>query len=73
MRKKAMWYFFPYLFSLQSFSSLLSWIPDFIKEASTTVVTTPDALKVAEGLFNYGSAFHVHVNTSVTILRSNKW
>ena len=40
-----MWYFFPYLFSLQSFSSLFSWTADFIKEASTSVVTTPDALK----------------------------
>ncbi|HEV8084870.1 MAG TPA: hypothetical protein VGP55_16800 [Chitinophagaceae bacterium] len=73
MRKNAVRYFFPYLFSLQSFSSLLSWTPDFIKEASTTVVITPDALKVAGGLFNYGSASHLHVNTSVTIFRSNKW
>lgn len=55
MRKNAKWYF-PYLFSLQSFSSLLSWTPDFIKEASTTVVITPYALKVAGGLFIYGSA-----------------
>ncbi len=65
MIKNARWYFFPYLFSLQFFSGLLSWTPDFIKEASTIVVIIPDALKVAGGLFNYGSASHVHVNTSV--------
>ena len=31
-------------FSLQSFSQLLSWIPDFIRESITSVVVMVDAL-----------------------------
>ncbi len=56
---------FLFLFSLQSFSQLLSWSPDFIQESSTPVVITMDATKGNQGLLNYTPVTDVYVHIGV--------
>lgn len=63
--KKALLVSFAFLFSLQSFSQLLSWSPDFIQENSTPVVITMDAAKGNQGLLNYTPTSDVYVHIGV--------
>ncbi len=44
MKKVLLSSFILVFFSLQSFSQLLSWTPDLIREISTTVVSTVDEI-----------------------------
>ena len=53
------------LITFQSFSQLLSWSPDFIREASTPVVITMDATKGNQGLLNYTPTSDVYVHIGV--------
>jgi Secretion system C-terminal sorting domain/Carbohydrate-binding module 48 (Isoamylase N-terminal domain) len=52
-------------FSLQSFSQLLSWTPNFIQENSDPVVITVDATKGNHGLLNYNATSDVYIHTGV--------
>ena len=63
--KKALLVSFSFLFTFQSFSQLLSWTPDFIREASTPVVITMDATKGNKGLLNYTPTSDVYVHIGV--------
>ena len=63
--KKALLVSFAFLFSLQSFSQLLSWTPNFIQESSTPVVITVDATKGNQGLLNYTPTSDVYVHIGV--------
>jgi 1,4-alpha-glucan branching enzyme len=65
MKKTLLGSFILIFFSLQSFSQLLSWTPDFIQESSTTVVITVDATKGNQGLLNYTPTTDVYVHTGV--------
>ena len=65
MKKALLSSFISILFSLQSFSQLLSWAPDFIQESSDPVVITVDASKGNHGLFNYNAPADVYVHTGV--------
>jgi 1,4-alpha-glucan branching enzyme len=63
--KKALLVSFAFLFSLQTFSQLLSWTPDFIQESSSTVVIIVDATKGNQGLLNYTPTSDVYVHIGV--------
>jgi 1,4-alpha-glucan branching enzyme len=65
MKKALLGSFILIFFSLQSFSQLLSWTPDFIQEGSTPVVITVDATKGNQGLLNYTPTTDVYVHTGV--------
>ncbi len=53
------------LFSLQSFSQLLSWSPNFPVESTSTFTITVDAAKGNQGLLNYTPTTDVYVHTGV--------
>lgn len=53
------------LFSLQSFSQLLTWTPNFPVESSTPVVITVDAAKGNQGLLNYTPVTDMYVHIGV--------
>ena len=60
--KKSLLSFFIILFSVQSFSQLLSWTPDFAQESTTSFTITVDANKGNQGLLNYNPAdVYVHI------------
>lgn len=60
--KKSILIFFILQFSLQSFSQLLSWTPDFALENTTSFTITMDANKGNKGLLNYNPAdVYVHI------------
>lgn len=63
--KKALLVSFAFLFSLQSFSQLLSWTPSFPQESSDPVVITVDATKGNQGLLNYTPTSDVYVHIGV--------
>jgi glycosidase len=65
MKKALPFSFILIFFSLQSFSQLLSWTPDFIQESSTPVVITVDATKGSQGLLNYSPASDIYVHIGV--------
>src|SRR6478672_6138769 len=61
----------PFLFiTLIAQSQLLSWTPDFIKEASTPVVITMDANYGNKGLLNYTPTTDVYVHIGVITNKS---
>lgn len=65
MKKALLGSFILIFFSLQSFSQLLSWTPDFIQESSTPVVITVDATKGNQGLLNYTPTSDIYVHIGV--------
>ncbi len=72
--KKSLLSFFIILFSIQSFSQLLSWAPDFAVENTTPFTITVDATKGNQGLLNYNAAdvyVHIGVITNLSTSASN--
>src|SRR5664279_2628755 len=65
MKKALLCSFILIYFSVQSFSQLLSWTPNFIQEGSTPVVITMDATKGNQGLLNYTPTSDVYVHIGV--------
>jgi 1,4-alpha-glucan branching enzyme len=63
--KKTLLISYAILFSLQSFSQLLSWTPGFPQESSIPVVITVDATKGSHGLLNYTPTSDVYVHIGV--------
>jgi len=63
--KKTLLISYAILFSLQSFSQLLSWTPGFPQESSSPVVITVDATKGNHGLLNYTPTSDVYVHIGV--------
>lgn len=53
------------LLSLDSFSQLLTWTPDFPQESTGSVIITVDAAKGNQGLLNYTPTTDVYVHTGV--------
>ncbi|MDQ2720363.1 MAG: alpha-amylase family glycosyl hydrolase [Bacteroidota bacterium] len=70
--KKYLLIFFTLLFSLQSFSQLLSWTPAFPVESTTPFIITVDASKGNQGLLNYNPAdVYVHIGVITNLSTSS--
>ena len=63
--RKTLLVFIGFLFTLTTFSQLLSWTPTFPTESTTTFTITMDASKGNKGLNNYATTSDVYVHTGV--------
>ncbi len=59
------------LFVVFANAQLLTWTPDFIQEASTSVPVTVDATYGNKGLLNYGSSVYVHIGVITNLSTSS--